>query len=272
MSDVFSWWYLLCAVAFVNVAAWALSATAVTRRRAVMSLETGIACRRQCVLAAVYVFGCAFRSALPVFDIPRLALFDTWWSSVVVGRSVATIAELCFVAQWALLLQQASRVTQSPLTRGVSFLIVPLIAVAEICSWYSVLTTSNLGHVVEESIWGLSALLTVAGLVSFHRRWPPSWRPMLIAAVVAGIAYAAYMFLVDVPMYWSRWLADEADGRQYFGIAQGLLDTSARRVVSHRWEDWKSEMVWMSLYFSVAVWISISLIHASARRPTAQRS
>jgi hypothetical protein len=33
-------------------------------------------------------------------------------------------------------------------------------------------------------------------------------------------------------------------------------------VVSYRWEDWKTEIVWMTLYFSVAVWFSISLINA----------
>jgi hypothetical protein len=27
---------------------------------------------------------------------------------------------------------------------------------------------------------------------------------------------------------------------------------------------WKSEIAWMSLYFSLAVWISMSLIHAPA--------
>ncbi len=33
-------------------------------------------------------------------------------------------------------------------------------------------------------------------------------------------------------------------------------------VVSHSWDICKSEVVWMSLYFSVAVWTSIPLIHA----------
>jgi len=36
----------------------------------------------------------------------------------------------------------------------------------------------------------------------------------------------------------------------------------ARWVVSTRWEQWRSEVVWMSLYFSVAVWLSIALVHA----------
>jgi hypothetical protein len=79
------------------------------------------------------------------------------------------------------------------------------------------------------------------------------------------------MFLVDVPRYWSRWIADETSGRQYLSIGQGVLDVLKHRVVSYRWVDWKGEMVWMSLYFSVAVWISISLVrvaHRGVARPT----
>jgi hypothetical protein len=72
------------------------------------------------------------------------------------------------------------------------------------------------------------------------------------------------MFLVDVPLYWSRWIADEVSGRHSMSIVQGAHDASVRWVVSHRWQDWKHEVVWMSLYFSVAVWISIALVHAPA--------
>jgi len=49
-------------------------------------------------------------------------------------------------------------------------------------------------------------------------------------------------------------------------LAQGVLDVSGRWVVSHRWEDWKSEVAWMTLYFSVAVWLSIALVHAPLPR------
>jgi hypothetical protein len=265
-TGVLSWWVVLCAVGAANVVAWGLSLAALWRRQTLLSAESYIACRRQVVLSAVYVFGCAFRSALPVFDVPRLVLFNTWLSSVVVGRSVATIAELCFVAQWALMLRETARVTHSPVMKAISHLIVPFVAVAEICSWYSVLTTANIGHVIEETIWGTSAAMVACTLTAFYPRCPAGWRPMLMAAVIAGGAYAAYMFFVDVPMYWSRWIADQASGRQYLSIAQGLHDTFQHRVVSGRWEDWKGEMVWMSLYFSVAVWISISLAHAAMRR------
>ena len=79
------------------------------------------------------------------------------------------------------------------------------------------------------------------------------------------------MFLVDVPMYWSRWLADEAIGRSYMSLEQGVLDVAGRWKVSHAWQDWQSEIAWMSLYFSAAVWLSIALIHAPGMERVARR-
>ena len=259
---VVSWWILLCAIGALNVLAWSASALVLKRRHPAMSVERFSARRLQLLLSAGYVFGCAFRCAFPVYDVPRLCLFNSWLSSVVVGRSVATIAELCFVGQWALMLHETSRETGSVTGKIAALALVPLIAVAEACSWYSVLTTSNLGHVAEESIWGLTAALMVAGLLTVWPRSAAPRRPLLVGCCAAGIAYVGFMVMVDVPMYWSRWVADEASGRHYLSIAQGLQDVAGRWVVSHRREDWKSEMAWMSIYFSVAVWISLSLIHA----------
>jgi hypothetical protein len=266
---VFWWWFFLCTVAGFNILAWTLSAAALERRQAALSPQEYDLRRVQLLLSAGYVLGCAYRSALPVFDVQRFVLFDTWFSSVIVGRSVATFAELCFAAQWAILLNQVSRATGSGVGRVTSLVMVPLIAIAEVFSWYSVLTTSNLGHVIEESLWGLSAALLVLSLVWIWPRASAAMRPVLAAWAIAGIAYVAFMFLVDVPMYWSRWLADEASGRSYLSLAQGVLDASGRWTVSHRWQDWQSEVAWMSLYFSVAVWLSIALIHAPVpARPT----
>jgi hypothetical protein len=263
MSDsVISWWYFLGAVAAFNIAVLFLSAIALKRRSDAWSPKEYSTRRALLLLSAVYVFGCAFRSAFPVYDIPRIGVVDSWLSSVMVGRTVATAAELCFVAQWALMLREISRAAGSVLGTITSAALVPLIAIAETCSWYSVLTTSNIGHVAEESIWGLSVALLVASLATILPRSTAARRPLLLACCVAGSIYVAYMFLVDVPMYWSRWIADEVSGRHYMSIAQGAHDASVRWVVSHRWQDWKNEVVWMSLYFSVAVWISMALVHA----------
>jgi hypothetical protein len=271
-SDVVSWWSTLCAVSVVNLLAWSLSALTLSRRRPLMPADTYAARRLQLQLSAVYVLGCAFRSVLPVFDIPRICLFNSWLSSVAVGRSVATCAELCFVAQWAVMLRETSYATGSTIGKFSSRALIPLVAIAELCSWYSVLTTSNSGHILEESIWGLSAALLVASVLALWTRSSRTYRHVLVTWGVAGAAYASYLFLVDVPMYWSRWIADRAAGRHYLSIAQGVRDVSSRWLVSYRWDDWKSEVIWMSLYFSVAVWLSIALIHApvfAARTATA---
>jgi hypothetical protein len=220
--------------------------------------------RLQLMLSAGYVLGCAYRSAMPVFDVQRICLFDSWLSSVIVGRSVATVAELCFVTQWALLMREISQVTHSRPGRLAALAVLPLIAIAETCSWYSVLTTANIGHVIEESLWGISAALLVASLLTLWPRASARLRPLLLAMCLTGIAYVAFMFFVDVPMYWSRWVADEASGRHYLSLSQGIVDTSGRWVVSQQWQVWKSEVLWMSLYFSFAVWLSIAFIHTPA--------
>ena len=260
--DVNSWRGLLCAVAVFNLLAWCLSAVALNGRRALMPAGAFRVRRWQLVLSAVYVVGCGFRSFFPVYDVPRIVLFNHWVSSVAVGRSVATLAELCFVAQLAVLLNEISRAARSTVGVATSWAIVPMIMIAETFSWYSVLTTANIGHVVEESLWGLAVALLVASVASMYPRCMANRRPLLIGWCMAGVAYVAYMYTVDVPMYWARWIADEAVGRHYMSVAQGFLDVSTRWVVAHSWTAWKTEVIWMSLYFSVAVWLSISLIHA----------
>lgn len=270
-TPAFAWWAVLCTVAALNVAAWAVSARVMRRPSEPADAGHHGFRRLQLLLSAGYVAGCAWRWVLPVYDVQRLTLVDSWWSSVIVGRSVATVAELCFAAQWALLMHAAARGGDSALARLASRLILPLIVVAEACSWYAVLTTSNLGHVIEETLWGASAALVVIGLLAAATRLEHQARLFALACSVAGLAYVVYMFGIDVPMYWARWQADEAEGRAYLDVAQGLADASGRWTVSHHWDHWRSEVVWMTLYFSVAVWVSIGLAHAPAWRPAVRR-
>jgi hypothetical protein len=250
-------------MAVLNVVIWSLSALAVTHAQAVIHPGSFAASQVQLLLSAVYVSGCAFRSLLPVCDIPRVVLVDSLLSSVIVGRSVATIAELCFAAQWALILHRIALLSHSSLGEAASVTIVPLIVLAEGFSWYAVLTTAQRGHVVENSIWGLSAALVVASILVIGLHGVADLYAPMIAWCIGGGAYIAFIFLFDVPMYWSRWLADQAMRRQYLSIAQGAADVYRRRVVSHRWEDWKNEVLWMTLYFTLGAWSSISLVYAS---------
>ena len=266
--SVVAWWAALCAVSVVNLGLWRLSATAVARRKASVEPAVYRFQRWQLLLSAVYVLGCGFRSIVPRADVQRIGLFDSWLSSVMVGRSVATVAELCFMAQWALLLHKIATDADCRFGVVVSWLLVPLIAVAELCSWYAVLTTSYLGNAVEESIWAFSAVLLMLSGLALWSGCRAGARPFLAAALVFGVAYVTFMCTVDIPMYVSRWLEDTANGREYLSLAQGFGDVWSRRVVTFEWEEWRSEIPWMSLYFSVGVWCSIALVHATPLEPT----
>jgi hypothetical protein len=260
-SQAVAWWHRsLRAIAVLNIGLWSLCAVAVARAHALMPLATDASGYVQLLLSAAYVAGCAFRSILPVIDIPRLVLVDSRLSSVAIGRSVATVAELCFAGQWALVLHHMASLSGSPLGQAVSLALIPLIVLAEGCSWYAVLTTEQRAHAAENSLWGLSAALLVAAMLVIGPQRSAALYPKVVAG---GAAYLAFIFVYDVPMYWSRWLADRARGAHYLSIADGWVDVRRRWTVSHRWEDWKNEVVWMSLYFTFGVWSSIGLAFLS---------
>jgi hypothetical protein len=259
-SHAVAWWHTsLRAIAVLNVALWSLAAVAVTRQHGWTPGETPAARYIQLLLSAGYVAGCAFRSFLPVIDIPRIVLVDSRLSSVLVGRSVATVAELCFAAQWALLLHSIGLLGASSLVQAVSLAMVPLIVLAEGFSWYAVLTTGQRAHAAENSLWGLSAALAVASMLVIG---PHRLAALYLPIIAGGAAYVAFIFLYDVPMYWSRWLVDQANGHQYLSVAEGMVDVWRRWTVSYRWEDWRNEVPWMSLYFTLGVWSSIWLVRA----------
>ena len=86
------WWGLLTLVSGANIAFWFLLYRDFKDSAASLGGTSGT--ESMLLLSAAYVFGCAFRSVLPRADVQRICLFDTWLSSVVVGRSVATVAEI----------------------------------------------------------------------------------------------------------------------------------------------------------------------------------
>jgi len=211
------------------------------------------------LLCAAYVFGCAFRSFLPRADVQRICLFDTWLSSVVVGRSVATVAEICFAAQWAIVLYRLGTITGADTALNAARVIVPLILIAECFSWYAVLTTSYLGNAIENSIWAFVFFVVGISLCRLLAEFDGPVRVVLATAIFGIAGYLAFLLTVDVPMYVRRWRAEVADGNKLLRPFEGFRDASTRWVVTHELAEWKDEIAWMSLYFSMAVWASLAL-------------
>jgi len=255
------WWGLLTLVSGVNIAAWFLLYRQLQPAGNPGSTSSiGL----MLLLSAAYVFGCAFRSFLPRADVQRICLFDHWLSSVVVGRSVATVAEVAFAAQWAIILHQLGSMTGADTTLNAAWVIVPLILIAECFSWHAVLTTHYLHNAIENSLWAVAFFIVGIGLCRLLPEFDGPVRVILAITLVGIACYLAFLITIDVPMYLSRWRAGIADGSKRLGPLEGLRDVTTRWVVTHDLAEWKDEIAWMSLYFSTAVWASLALCVCSS--------
>ena len=250
------WWAMLTLVSGVNIAAWILMYrelhVAGTSGR-VPGMEIML------LLSAAYVFGCAFRSMLPRADVQRICLFDTWLSSVAIGRSVATVAEVAFAAQWTMILLQLGRMSGAETAVNAGWAIVPLILIAECFSWYAVVTTKYLYNAIENSLWAVAFFIAGIGLCRLLPEFNGAVRVVLGSAVVGIVFYIVFLITVDVPMYLKRWRADVAGGNKMLRPLEGLRDVGTRWIVTHDISEWREEIAWMSLYFSGAVWASLAL-------------
>jgi len=212
----------------------------------------------QLLLSAVYVGICGFRSLFPRVDLERICLWDSWLSTILLGRVAATIAELCFAVQCALFVQRLSVISGMPGLSGEARVFVPVVILAELVCWYAVLSLNHIGHAIEESLWALLMLLVAAacGRAAYAAQEP--LRLLLIAGFLTFGVGAALTMAVDVRMYVRRWRLHDPGG--YLTLATGLRDSHRRRRATVAWEDWRQEVPWMTLYFSVGVWTSLAMV------------
>jgi hypothetical protein len=210
------------------------------------------------VLSGVYVAVCGFRSLVPRVDLERVCVWDSWLSSIMLGRTAATIAELCFALQCGLFVHRLAEMTGTPLLSAGAALMVPLALVAQILCWYAVLSLNPIGHVIEESLWASIMLLLSAscGAAAFGTEGP--LRMLLVAgSAIYGVA-AGLTVTFDVGMYVRRWRDRATDQR--LALAAGLHDCLHRRLPTPAWRVWREEVPWMTLYFSVGVWTSLAMV------------
>ena len=198
-----------------------------------------------------YVIACAILAIWPRMDGDRHCFYNNWISSVLVGRCLATIAEVSFMIQIGLALIHLTGETMMA-----SFLVF-INGLAQVCCWYSVLTKNQFGHVLEEMIWtGSMWLVMIVSMNSQPTTKDGKWFKRL--AFPLGLGYISFMMLVDIPMYMQRYLSDTKNHQRYLTFSQGWIEIQSCQYVS-RSEYWYNEITWMTLYFTVAVWISLWL-------------
>ena len=244
------WLGALAGLAALNVGLWVWIASFGTR-------PTPYA-ETQLLLSGVYVMVCGFRSLFPRVDLERVCLWDTWLSAILLGRTMATIAELCFALQCQLFVMRLSEIAGTPVVGAAAHAFVPLAIGAELVCWYAVLSLNHIFHALEESLWAVMMLLLSAacGIAALTTHEP--FRSMMIAGFVVYSVGAGLTIGCDVTMYVRRWRLRAATAR--LTLAAGLRDTRRRRHPTLAWHVWREEAPWMTLYFSVGVWTSLAMV------------
>ncbi len=253
-KKVWTWWTCLRAIAVFNVLVWAVTC---------LPLIDSSDPSWQVTLSGIFVAVCAFRSWLPRVDLERYCLVDSPLSGMFVGRSAATVAEICFAAQVALCVRHLGMVAHVPSIVTASYFVVPPLVLAQCFCWYSVITLSHLGHAIEESLWTITMALVgvcsavAAGHLEGNMFWCAS------GGAVFTLGFVVFMTLVDVPMYVRRWRQARNEQRAFLGMRAGVQDALNRRIATREWAVWRPEVAWLTGYFSIAVWVSVSLVHLS---------
>jgi len=246
------WWSLLRGVSILNIALLALTALLVH--------PTGAAGWTQLAAAAIFVLVCAFRSAFPRVDLERTVMVDHWLSSIVLGRSAATVAEMAFTLQFALYIDRLGTMSNIGWLHPLALSTVAVISVAQVCCWLGVLTLNHLWHAAEEALWAVTMVLLVIGFVASWGRVEGIDQVLIPIGLVAVSVAAWVMVGLDIPMYMRRWREEKASGTRFLGVAEGFADALHRREPTGSWDVWRHEVAWMTPYFSAAVWISLLLV------------
>jgi hypothetical protein len=181
----------------------------------------------------------------------------------------ATIAEISFSAQLALFLYKLGENHGHPIAQSLAIVMVPAITIAQAFCWCGVLTLNHLYHAIEESIWAVLGGALGCSFLSFA--WHHSGNEKLVRLGFFGsfacVLFFTFMIMVDVPMYLSRWRQGQKVGGEpakRMLVRKGSSDAWRRRVVTTSWEIWREETLWLTGYFSSAVWLSLLLVHLPA--------
>lgn len=277
------WWAILSSISTLNIAIWLhsyrtlLGAGSLDNDGARGGDGDGHPYQRyHLMLSGIYVFACAYRSFLPRIDLERYCLWDTIFSSIFLGRSAATVAEISFAGQIALFLHHLGEVHDHPWARVLAIVLVPAITIAQCFCWCGVVTLNHGYHAIEESIWAVGALFVGLEMASLVVCYPEktSLSRLGVLGSVACFAFFWFMVTVDVPMYVRRWRKGRGEcvGKKEEGgktprvllrmtTFEGGRDALRRRVVTKSWHVWKEETLWLTGYFSSAVWLSLFLIY-----------
>ena len=227
------------------------------------------------ILVMIYTYVCAIRGIYPRIEDSGLCAYDNTISKPIIGRTLATVAELSFAMFFVLLtktfLKDIFKINNNTNLLGlkkINNVLFPLIILAQIFCWIGSITKDTQWNALEESLWAIFALVKVVIYsIMYYNIYKISNNKltnsikllkMLIPFIVIFMSvYFIYMVCIDVPLYIKK-------SKNYKGklnsLFQGLKELSLCRVVTFSYKKWKNEIPWLTSYFTLAVWFAIFML------------
>ena len=251
-THALTWWRALSLLGLVNICLW-LSIWYFGPESA------GTYYALQITLSGIYVFVCAYRSLFPRVDLERLVVVDSTLSNIFLGRSAATVAEICFGIQLGLLVHQLGGYAGLPWVQQAAWLITSCTIIAQVFCWHSILTLNHITQAVESFLWAaaFSWLAALLAIIAVDTSGPV--HGLAIAGIIGSGAFVTYVIAVDIPLYVRRFRQGKATGQQYLSLSQGVRDAWYRREQNHSWDKWRDDALWLTPYFSIGAWFSMCL-------------
>jgi hypothetical protein len=179
-----------------------------------------------------------------------------------VGRSLATVAEIAFAYQIACVLKSVAQQARCFRAFKALGIVVPVVAAAQMACWRAVTTKENLWHCLEQTLWVLSMLLCGSCSLVCAMYLKGSALPVrvlranLLYGFLGSLFFALFMSLVDIPMWFRRHQEDARNRTVFQTWPDGLRDMAQCGVVSRSPDYWESEYAWRIGYFAGAAWFS----------------
>lgn len=212
------------------------------------------------VMAFIYIIVNAIRAIWPRIDIERICFFDANISTPLVGRFLATIAELCYIGLFIITLKLFISTSKDFDKYSIILnLIFIVILIAEILSWCGCLTKKQLFNAFEESLWGFSAVvILIISLLTYKEINNKKIKNYLLTISLCLLIYITFMVLVDIPMYIKRDKIEIIDKNT--SLDEQIKDMSKCNTISKDYNTWKEDIPWLSGYFSLGSWSAIILL------------
>ena len=207
------------------------------------------------ILSFIYVVVCAIRSIYPIQYEKRTCLHKHLLSSPLMGRTIACIAELSFVA---LICSMFVQIIPHKKTHSIATIFFISNIFAQLSCTYGIITKNQMFHVIEESIWTLSAiflLFIIINIINNHSDIYNESKNIFSFAMIILIFYIIFMMYIDIPMYYNR--IKNKQSSSYITFLYNIKEIIKCNNINDSNDIWMSEIPWQSLCFSVAVWICI---------------